>query len=531
MSIKRLFASAAFAACALLATLAAPSIASAATSHASTSAFPLPAAAGQGASWLAGQLNSSGYVPSTTTPGTADLSATANTVLALASANADPAGTSAAISYLEAHVNAYVVQSDNEDGPGQLALLILDAHALGVNPRSFGGTDLVARLLATEQTSAPNVGLFGAQDQAYDGAFRQGLALAALAAVNVTPASAEISWLTSQQCPDGGWTSYVTSANPCSGDPAAFVGPDTNSTALAIQGLEAVNGLDAAHAASALSFLISGQDADGGWSSFPNTVSAPGVSDPNSTAVVIQSLISLGLSPVASQFQKGSGNPATSLASFQLASGPDRGAFAFPGISGPDLLATYQAVPAVAGVEFPFVANFGSTGYWLTASDGGIFSFGNATFQGSHGGSPLNKPIVGIASTPDAGGYWLVASDGGVFSYGDATFHGSAGALTLNKPIVGIASTPDGGGYWLVASDGGIFSYGDGTFHGSAGALKLNKPIVGIAPTLDGNGYWLVATDGGIFSYGNATFAGSEGGSPLNAPIVGMAAAGIQGSA
>ena len=62
-----------------------------------------------------------------------------------------------------------------------------------------------------------------------------------------------------------------------------------------------------------------------------------------------------------------------------------------------------------------------SPGYWLVASDGGVFSYG-ATFYGSHGGSPLNAPIVGMASTPDGKGYWLVASDGGVFSYGDAVF-------------------------------------------------------------------------------------------------------------
>ena len=49
---------------------------------------------------------------------------------------------------------------------------------------------------------------------------------------------------------------------------------------------------------------------------------------------------------------------------------------------------------------------------------------------------------MGIAATPDGNGYWLVASDGGVFAYGDATFHGSTGNLTLNKSIVGIVVTP-----------------------------------------------------------------------------------------
>ena len=122
-------------------------------------------------------------------------------------------------------------------------------------------------------------------------------------------------------------------------------------------------------------------------------------------------------------------------------------------------------------------------GYWLVASDGGIFSYGGAHFFGSAGSLTLNQPIVGMASTPDGQGYWLVASDGGIFTFGDAHFYGSAGSLPLNKPVVGVASTPDGHGYWLVASDGGIFSYGDATFLGSAGSLTLNKPVVGVAST------------------------------------------------
>ena len=154
----------------------------------------------------------------------------------------------------------------------------------------------------------------------------------------------------------------------------------------------------------------------------------------------------------------------------------------------------------------------GDGGYWLVASDGGIFSFGNATFYGSMGGKPLNQPIVGIASTPDGKGYWEVASDGGIFAFGDATFYGSMGGQPLNKPIVGIAATPDGQGYWEVASDGGIFAFGDATFSGSTGSLTLNKPIVGMASTNNGAGYWLVASDGGVFSFGNAGFHGTVAG-------------------
>ncbi len=178
--------------------------------------------------------------------------------------------------------------------------------------------------------------------------------------------------------------------------------------------------------------------------------------------------------------------------------------------------------PGVAGAP----AKPAGLGYWLVASDGGIFSYGDATFYGSTGGMTLNKPIVGMASTPDGKGYWLVASDGGVFSYGDAVFQGSTGSLKLNKPIVGMASTPDGKGYWLVASDGGIFSYGDATFYGSTGSLTLNQPVVGMSATPDGMGYWLTAADGGVGSYGDAAFYGSSGSLTLNKPVVGATAVG-----
>ncbi len=163
------------------------------------------------------------------------------------------------------------------------------------------------------------------------------------------------------------------------------------------------------------------------------------------------------------------------------------------------------------------------TGYWLAASDGGIFTYGDAAFLGSTGDLKLNKPIVTMAATPSREGYWLVASDGGIFTFGDAGFFGSAGDLVLNSPVVGMVPTRTGLGYWLVASDGGIFAFGDALFFGSTGDLKLNKPIVGMATTPAGDGYWLVASDGGIFAFGDAVFLGSTGDIALNKPIVGMA--------
>jgi len=66
------------------------------------------------------------------------------------------------------------------------------------------------------------------------------------------------------------------------------------------------------------------------------------------------------------------------------------------------------------------------------ASDGGIFSFGDAQFYGSMGGHPLNEPVVAMESTADGRGYWMVASDGGVFAFGDAGFVGSVPSLGIH---------------------------------------------------------------------------------------------------
>ncbi len=518
MSTKRLLATAVLGACLVAGIVAAPTIAGATTGSIVTpTPFPQRSSAQAGAVWLANQLTPSGYIPGNA-PGQANLAFTANTVLALAAAGTDLPQANAALTYLGGHVDDYVTVSGS-DGPAQLALLILDAHALGANPYSFGGADLVSRLLATEQPS----GLFGTQDPTFDGAYRQGLALSALAAAGVTDhaqlATAE-TWLSAQQCGNGGWSTDVA-INPCTGDPTAFAGADTNTTAVAVQGLVAQGVLDSTSRTGALSYLTATQDSDGGWGYYANPTTIPGPTDPNSTALVIQALVAMGESPTAAPFVRLTGDPVSALASFQLGTGTNSGAFEFSHGGGADITATLQAVPAMAGVVNPFEA---SGGYWLAASDGGIFNYGVATFEGSHGGSHLNAPVVGLAATSDAGGYWLVASDGGIFTYGDATFEGSHGGSHLNAPIVGMASTSDGKGYWLVASDGGIFTYGDATFEGSHGGSHLNAPIVGMAATPDGKGYWLVASDGGIFTYGDATFEGSHGGSHLNAPIVGMAA-------
>ncbi len=172
-------------------------------------------------------------------------------------------------------------------------------------------------------------------------------------------------------------------------------------------------------------------------------------------------------------------------------------------------------------------------GYWLVGSDGGIFTFGSATFHGSTGSLRLQRPVVGITPTTDQGGYWLVASDGGIFAFGDAGFHGSIPGLglspagsglpnALNAPIVGMVPSADGGGYFMVASDGGVFAFGDAQFAGSCPGIGGCKgAAVSVLPDSTGGGYWLVTQTGNVYTFGDAPYFGAPGpqGSPITAAV------------
>jgi cell wall-associated NlpC family hydrolase len=109
-----------------------------------------------------------------------------------------------------------------------------------------------------------------------------------------------------------------------------------------------------------------------------------------------------------------------------------------------------------------------------------------------------------MAATKDGKGYWLVASDGGIFSFGDAEFHGSTGDIRLSKPVIGM--TPSKDGYWLVASDGGVFSFGDAEFYGSTGTSQT-EPAEKLIAAHGGEGYWVVDQNGTAYPFGDASGA------------------------
>ena len=318
-----------------------------------------PTAAAWGAEWLAKELGAG--IPFETF-GSPDWGTTLDAALALVAVDGHQALLDEVWAQVEAQRES-IVTASGADVPGRLAQVILLAVGLGEDPTSVGaapGEDLVARLEDTRTTAGPDEGLFGSQDATYDGAYRQGYSLAALVAAGVTPDPTAVQWLLDQQCDDGSWMPHRTDlSEPCAFDGGAFVGPDTNSTALAISGLIAAGAGGEPAVADALAWLDSVQNDDGGWGFFPGDGS-----DPNSTAVVVMALRSAGVLDDP-EFDDRAGSPLESLLSFQLAcaAGADAGAFTFPGSGDlPNTMATAQGTSAAAG------ATLGITGPLVTVS-------------------------------------------------------------------------------------------------------------------------------------------------------------------
>ncbi len=159
------------------------------------------------------------------------------------------------------------------------------------------------------------------------------------------------------------------------------------------------------------------------------------------------------------------------------------------------------------------------SGYWLVATDGGIFAFGDAPYVGSipglgllpaGSGGPgkhLNAPIVGMVPSASGAGYFMIGSDGGVFAFGDAQYEGSCpGIGGCVGAAVGVAPDASGLGYWLVTTSGHVYTFGDAQNFGAPGPQSSN--ITSIVRTPDGKGYWILDANGSVFAYGSAAFLG-----------------------
>ncbi len=261
-------------------------------------------------------------------------------------------------------------------------------------------------------------------------------------------------------------------------------------------------------------------------------------------------------------------SPSTSSHGYWLA-GSDGGIFSFGSAQFYGSTGSLVLQRPVVGIT----PTANDAGYWLVASDGGIFTFGNAAYYGSIPGlgfapagssSPkrLNAPIVGMVPSAGGGGYFMVASDGGVFTFGDAKFEGScpgiggcSGAAVAvmpdstgngywlvtatghvytfgdapyfgapgpqGSPVTSAVRTTDGGGYWILLANGTVYAYGDAAdLGGPVGAVTGADPATAIFTTSDGGGYWVASANGSVFTFGDAPYEGGEAGVHLSGSII-----------
>lgn len=283
---------------------------------------PGPADLGAALAWLQAQQQSDGGFGLPASSG----SVTADAALAFAAAGIDVSmvrrGERSLLDYLLTTAPAYSAT------PAGAAKLTLTAIALGQSPRSFGGVDLVAAMGNPDTT-----GRYGRS--LYEHAFY----LMALGGVGEPVAPMAINYLLTSQIADGSW-GFAGPGRPGDGD--------TNTTAIALQALRAVNAEYRVAAEKALVYLLANQTPEGGFS-YSTTPGQSEPADANSTAVVLQALLSLDVAPGASTSERATAR----LAAFQNPSGSFRWKDDVPE---DNLFALLQAIPALTQRYLPFSA-------------------------------------------------------------------------------------------------------------------------------------------------------------------------------
>lgn len=231
--------------------------------------------------YLVGQLQGGTHL---TSRGTANYGGTADLAVALAATGQHRPVLQRVVGYLMHHVDEYVDPNGTSSFPGpftgsagKLAVL---AEVTGNNPRDVGGFDLL-RVLTGNVCAAAKGGQYGpcsAKGDFYQvySTVGQALAVLALARGGAPVPSAALARLESLQCADGGFSStLLTKASKCTSD--------VDTTGYAIEALALIP--SAKHdVARAAAFLRSKQQADGGW------VGAAG-ENTNSTALAVQGLL------------------------------------------------------------------------------------------------------------------------------------------------------------------------------------------------------------------------------------------------
>jgi len=291
--------------------------------------WALPAWAGDpietGLDYLAAQQQADGGFTNGFSEGS-DLGTTCDAVLAIAAGGQDASAWvsddgNSPLDYLHAQVAAGAVETLGLEAKVVLALL-----ATGQDPASFAGSDLIAELGAAYDGTTGSYG---------GNVFEQALAMLALASAGEPVPPEAAGYLLDEQRDDGAWALFGGTED---------VG-DTNTTALAVQALWATGHGD--ELGDALAYLHAVQNDDGGFP-YQNPSDYGTDTDANSTALVLQALLAAGES--LDDWAPGGDGPLDALTALY---DPDSGGFLWQAaVPGPNVLATAQAIPALAGYTF-----------------------------------------------------------------------------------------------------------------------------------------------------------------------------------
>lgn len=230
----------------------------------------------RGVSFIAGQQRANGSIPAFSPTGS-----TADAILAFVAAGAGRPQIRDALAFLRRQVH-----NGNVTGVGLQAKVVMAVAAAGADPSTFAGANLLGAIRSQ----------VGADGHIGDAAvLDQSLAVLAIRSGGIVPAPRVTDWLVAAQCPDGGWA-YDFPYDPASDDAhcndgsgSDFFTSDSNTTAYAVQALEAVG--RGVYNDNPFAFFPTIRDSShGGWAYSTGTV----VTDANSTALVIQAYVAAG---------------------------------------------------------------------------------------------------------------------------------------------------------------------------------------------------------------------------------------------
>ena len=322
-------------------------------------ALALPAWAGDpveaGIAYLAVQQQADGGFTNGFSEGS-DLGTTCDIILAIAASGQDASawvsdGGNSPLDYLYTQVVGGAVDKLGPKAKAVLALL-----ATGQDPTAFVGHDLIAELsVAYDETT----GSYGGT------VFDQALVMLALFNTGQPVPDGAAQYLLDNQCTDGAWALF--------GGTTAGTG-DTNTTAMAVQAL-LVTGHQG-EIGEAFAYFHRVQNSDGGFP-YQNPSGYGTDTDANSTAVVLQALLAAG-EPL-SNWAPGGTDPLGALVALH---DPASGAFFWQAaMPYPNVLATAQAIPAVASYTFVSLPRVGAAntpgpvvvpGFVLLPESGGV---------------------------------------------------------------------------------------------------------------------------------------------------------------